>query len=224
MILTSSNQLYIQYSASMIICVHLLLYVYEIRSLKSVIFRKETLNLLGFLFSLTMMSITRVLGVMTSNILIRTYLTGIFGLVAMFFFVTWGNLIVHFDRKFNLLSVLFLLIGMTGFFYSRLDHSTIIEIISLLSLISVMLIIMGQIFSYIFKTSPYVRARQRLFLLSLSFFLHCIFEFFIVTLMGSDLYLQASLVILLTTLTRVGMTTSIILPLRITDVLSKFIR
>jgi hypothetical protein len=139
-------------------------------------------------------------------------------------FVNWGSLVIGLSIEQKVSYVSLLLFGLLGFIVGRLLEFNLIEQLSVFLLISPAIILMFKIFRFVFNNSPYIRARQRLFVLTVSFMFYAFFEAVAVSNMGIENFDRAAVFLLLTIPARVGITMSILLPARLTDALSKFIK
>jgi len=214
----------IQVSEFILLVTHLSLMYIEFKSLKKVLRANQTLSLIGFLFLFAMMRISRIVGIYTSNLLIRTYLTALLSIIAIALFINWGSIIIGISVRVRMIFYVGLFIPLFIFIYSREMHYHGLESIILAIMIGIANIFMFLIFRFVFKTSPYYRSRHRLFLLTLSFFIYIIFEGLAVTSMGTGDYISASIFLLLTLPPRCGITISIILPDRLVEFLKHIIK
>lgn len=224
MILITESIKIIQLTEIIILLLNLSLFYYEFLSLKPVLRNRVTLSLLGFLIMLMGLRITRITGIGLENIFIRTYLTAILGFFAGILFINWGSLVIGLSRRQKFVYFGMILVGLIGFVFSRFESIVILETLSVFWLITPTIILMIQIFRFVFKNSPYIRARQRLFVLSVSFLCYVVLEAIAVSNMGVGDFQVAAIYLFLTIPARIGIALSILLPTRLTNVLSKFIR
>ena len=198
-------------------------FFFELKTLNVNLQNKSTVELIGFLLSLNLTYFMRVIGILSDSIVIRTYLTGVIALIGGMLFIIWGVTLSESKRWKVNLSYTCLILGMILFLDGRYNNRMLFSRLGLIIMILGPLIIMTMIFRYVFSSSPYVRARHRLFVLTLSFLFYAIFEGFAVANLGSKNYLMAALFFILVLPWRFGMTLSIMLPPNLTNFLFKFI-
>ncbi len=219
-----SSLFLIYYVELMLFLLSIVLISFEVHSLRDVLNNKITLSLVGASLSITMMFITRAWGIYSYNPIMRQYGSAAFGLFTILLLSNWGLLMIQVPYKSRKVVFIAIIISMLIFVLGRLYKINIVQISGMIFLMLILVVIFIKMFSFVFKKSPYIRARQRIFLITCSFVFMIIFETVAVIFMGIQEFGMASLFFSLELPFRFGITLSILLPKNVTKILSKIIK
>lgn len=200
------------------------LFLKEFSILKDVIDSSTTKSLVIMLVSIWLIALFRVIGILSDSILIRTYLSSVAALITAIAYIEWTNQIMDRKPKTRIFLFMTVILGMLSFISGRLLILHFLEIFGIVLIFTTITITMVSVLLYVFKKSPYVRARHRLFVLTISFILFCLFEALAIIQMGSGNYFNASLLFLAELPWRFGITLSILMPQKMMKTLMIFIK
>lgn len=195
----------------------------ELRTLKSTLGQKSTLALIGILMFHNIMYLTRLLGIIQENSILRQFGPALSAFISSVFVIIWGSQIMQFSRNKERLFLGGIFIGVGGFIFGRIFSLMIFELFGIILFATILIIVISKMFLYVFNKSPYIRARQRVFLMGLAFVVMILFEGSGVMTMRNERYLLASLFFALELIARILMTISILMPKKVQEVLSLII-
>ncbi len=177
------------------------------------------ISLLGILFFSNFIYLMRTIGIFTNNIAIRQLGAAVSVLITEIFLINWGSFATNIRNDIRHTLSLGILIGsilfIVGTFFDNILF--IVSGVLVLAVFPVGMIIW--LFVYVFGKSPYIFAKQRIFLMSLSLSLIIVLEGFAVTILETNHYRLSTLIFLFELPVRILMTMSIILPKRIQKIL-----
>jgi len=127
------------------------------------------------------------------------------------------------SKKIKIISLIILILGMLVFIIGRITHIPFLQIIGIAFLVFLSSFIIIRFFVFVFSSSPYVRARQRVLLISLGFLFLIILDGFGIIFLGNGFYFVASILFLFEIPFRILMTIGIELPINIQNYLKRFI-
>lgn len=220
--LESLNLIY--YTEMILFLISLVLLSFEFSILRPVIKKKNTLYILGFLFAHISVYISRIIGIGSNSPLIRQYVSSVMGFFACIFMITWGSQMANLNNRITNVSFFSIFVGMLSFIFGRIINQESIEGFGLFLIMLTLIILLVNIFRYIFTKSPYIRARQRIFVMAFSFVILIFFEGLGVIYMGEGNFNLAAICFLIEIPFRFGITLSIYLPNSLVNILSKIIK
>ncbi len=195
----------------------------EIKKMFSVIKNKTTVTLLGFLFFISIVNFCRVYGILFNKPFIRQFGSAFAGFISLLFFIAWGSMMLGLPKKVTRVEIIVVTVGIILFIIGRIYISNLLQSIGLISIISIILISMIKLIQYVFNRNPYARARQRIFILTVSFIFLTVFAGLGVILMSVGNFNLAPLMFLATIPFRIGITLSILLPKKLVNIVSKIV-
>ena len=199
-----------------------LLIVESIR-LKESLSQKPTKYLLSILFFYNMIFFTRAIGIVSKNDNFRQAAPAMSGLLTAIFLILWGSSIINLTPNQEKLSLSMITIGIFSFLFGVLMSNVYIAIIGLLLFMGTTIWIVRKMRIFVFKSSPYIQARYRVFLMFIAIIIMIIFEGSGVIAMREVNYNLAAGLFTIEILGRITMASSIFLPTRIKMILSHII-
>ncbi len=224
-----SNFVYLFYIELIISITGFSLFIIELRALSNSLRnpgknRSIVLSLLGILFFSNFIYLMRTIGIYTDNLTIRQLGAAFSVLVTELFLINWGSFATNIsDHRRNTLSfgiVLGAILFATGTFIQNI----VLIIFGVLFFAALPVGMLFWLFMYVFGKSPYIFAKQRIFLMSSSLAMIIILEGIAVAALEAHHYTISNIIFTFELPIRVLMTMSILLPRKIQDILSIIIK
>lgn len=204
--------------------VGLLLLGYEINSLNLRSFQKTQWSLLFILVFHNFMYFFRALGILQDDIIIRQLGPTLSAFISAVLILYWTGEIIGYTRRFKLFFGIGITLSLSSFVIGRFAEIFEFVIIGLVGFVIFIVYFINKMLKFIRTSSPYVRARKRVFLMALAFVTMALFEGMGVATMYSENYEFSSLFFILELSARILMTLSIVLPIRVQTLLGRFIK
>ena len=145
-------------------------------------------------------------------------------LFSAIFLVTWGALVINLDTDKHRTAVVSTASGILLFIVGAIIENSYLSIIGIFVFSLTMIIIITQMFLFVFRQSPYLLARYRIFLMTLATIMMILFEGIGVIAMRSENFYVAATFFAIEVVGRIIMTLSIFLPNKVKNTLSLFIK
>lgn len=217
------NLIYIFIVESLIFVIGTIFFFVELKLLMPTIYQKATYILLLLLLSINSVYLTRSLGILLDNSNLRQLGPAIGAFFGTLLLIYWGGIMINVDSKTIKYAFGIVIFGILLFILGVLISQPYVSIFGafLLGFVAISSIVL--LFKYTFKKTPYLRSRYRIFLMTLAFSIMIIGDTGGAISMRLKLFSLASLLFLIELPARIIMLSSISLPLKLQDYLSKFI-
>jgi hypothetical protein len=139
------------------------------------------------------------------------------------FIIAWSLSISDSQGKSRSYQILLFVFGIVSFVVGRAFDQFVFEILGLIISMSTIIFVVVKMFTFAFRKSPYVKARQRVFAMMVGFIGFSIFEAAGVAAFGQGEYYLSAILFILELPFRLIIALSILLPRQFSDLLSKFI-
>ncbi len=196
----------------------------ELIRLKSSIKQKPTISMIGILIFYNLIFLTRALGIKHQNSAFRQFAPALSALMSAIFLVTWGALVINLDSDKHKIAVVTTALGILVFIIGAIFENPYLSIFGISIFCLTMITIIGQMFLFVFRQSPYLQARYRIFLMTVATVMMIIFEGIGVIAMRAENYYIATIFFGIEVVGRIIMTLSIFLPNKVKNGLSIFIK
>lgn len=200
-----------------------LLLIPEFKRLGPTMKTSTTLSLVGILVFYNFIFLTRALGIGINNSSVRQYAPAISGLLSAICLIFWGSIIINLATIKQRAAFSGIVFGIVLFVIGAAIGNIAISVLGLSLFVSTMVIMILLMYSFVFKQSPYIQARYRMFLMAVAITIMVIFEGSGVIAMRNNNYDLAIIFFFIEIVGRFTMTLSILLPYRIKLILGQFI-
>ncbi|MHA2502253.1 MAG: hypothetical protein ACXAE3_05240 [Candidatus Kariarchaeaceae archaeon] len=194
------------------------LVIFELKTVTGNLRNRTTLTMLGSVFFLNLVFVLRALGIIWDNETIRFFGAAFSGLIAAICLILWGASVIQFSMLKVQMTISSMVFGLLCFLMGSASGQGSLSTFGMAIVATTGGFLVISMIMFIFRKSPYIRARQRMFVLGSGWIFFMIPEGIGILHMGQANYLLAALFFAIALFGRFIMTLGLMMPQRLQEI------